>query len=159
MHACAVTNKTNHITVSTCVQHKMKDTQYCLLQSRIYRALHNAVERDCQHHEFQCDCSYSVFTVPPGAHFCLKCAYVPTVYEPTGMLQNACGCSYLPSRELSLLACLERCTAQRKNEHLAQVALLLATDTCSTPRRDDTRRLSAGIRQSVFRWSQQYIML
>ena len=30
----------------TCMQHRMKDTQHCLLQSRIYRALHNSVERD-----------------------------------------------------------------------------------------------------------------
>ena len=63
MHACAVTNRTNHITVSSCVQHRMKDTQHCLLQSRIYRALHNSVERDCQHHEFQCECFKPLHTL------------------------------------------------------------------------------------------------
>ena len=63
MHACAGTNRTNHILVSTCVQHRMKDTQRCLLQSRIYRALHNSVERDCQHDEFQCECFRPLHTL------------------------------------------------------------------------------------------------
>ena len=48
-----------------CVQRRMKHTQHCFQQSRIYRALHNSVERDCQHHEFQCECSSGVLQATP----------------------------------------------------------------------------------------------
>ena len=73
---CQSRQSTNGVSsVSTCVQHRMKDTQHCLLQSRTYRALHNSVERERETyiHEWLVTIPHIVGLIPsvPGHRHCL----------------------------------------------------------------------------------------
>ena len=86
----------------THAQRRMKDTQHCFQQSRINRALHNSVERDCQHHEFQCECSSGVLQAT--SHIVGLIPSVPG-YELTGCQAPSIRTDYLKQSFSIVLEC------------------------------------------------------